>query len=78
MLRLAAANSFARVLVGRDGILSPPAASHVIRRYDTFGGLVLSANHNPGGPDEDLGSSTTSATAAPRPRTSPPRSMPAR
>lgn len=55
VLRMAAANGFGRVLVGKGGILSTPAASNVIRKYGTFGGLVLSASHNPGGPDEDFG-----------------------
>ena len=55
VLRMAAANGFARVLVGRGGILSTPAASHVIRQYRAHGGLILSASHNPGGPDEDFG-----------------------
>ena len=54
-IRMAAANGYARVLVGRGGILSTPAASHVIRTYGASGGLVLSASHNPGGPDEDFG-----------------------
>ncbi|MEZ0497938.1 alpha-D-glucose phosphate-specific phosphoglucomutase [Sphingomonas sp. IW22] len=55
MLRIAAANGFGRVLVGQGGILSTPAASHVIRKSGAFGGLILSASHNPGGPDEDFG-----------------------
>lgn len=55
ILRMAAANGFGRVLVGRDGILSTPAASCVIRKYGAFGGLILSASHNPGGPDGDFG-----------------------
>jgi phosphoglucomutase len=54
-LRMAAANGFSRALVGQGGILSTPAASHVIRKYGALGGLVLSASHNPGGPDEDFG-----------------------
>jgi len=54
-IRMAAANGFGRVLVGLGGILSTPAASHVIRKYEAFGGLILSASHNPGGPDEDFG-----------------------
>jgi phosphoglucomutase len=54
-LRMAAANGFGRVLVGRGGILSTPAASNVIRKYGAFGGIVLSASHNPGGPTEDFG-----------------------
>ena len=54
-IRMAAANGFGRVLVGQGGILSTPAASHVIRHNKAFGGLVLSASHNPGGPEGDFG-----------------------
>ncbi|WP_137133483.1 alpha-D-glucose phosphate-specific phosphoglucomutase [Rhizobium sp. FKY42] len=54
-LKMAAANGFGKVMVGRGGILSTPAASHVIRKYGAFGGIVLSASHNPGGPTEDFG-----------------------
>ena len=55
ILRMAAANGIARVLVGRGGLLSTPAASGVIRARGAFGGLVLSASHNPGGPHGDFG-----------------------
>ncbi|HYQ92170.1 MAG TPA: alpha-D-glucose phosphate-specific phosphoglucomutase [Candidatus Competibacteraceae bacterium] len=55
ILKMAAANGFGEVLVGRGGLLSTPAASCVIRKYQTFGGIVLSASHNPGGPTEDFG-----------------------
>ncbi len=55
VLRIAAANGFGRALVGRGGILSTPAASHIIRKSRAFGGLILSASHNPGGADEDFG-----------------------
>jgi len=55
ILKMAAANGFARVLVGAGGILSTPAASCVIRKHQASGGLILSASHNPGGPDEDFG-----------------------
>jgi phosphoglucomutase len=55
IIRMAAANGFGRVLVGQGGILSTPAASHVIRKYGAYGGFVLSASHNPGGPHEDFG-----------------------
>jgi phosphoglucomutase len=55
ILKMAAANGFGRVLVGRGGILSTPAASCVIRKYKTFGGIILSASHNPAGPDGDFG-----------------------
>ena len=55
ILRMAAAKGYARVLVGRGGILSTPAVSAVIRRRGASGGIVLSASHNPGGPDGDFG-----------------------
>jgi phosphoglucomutase len=55
ILRMAAAAGFAQVLVGRDGILSTPAASAVIRKRRAFGGIILSASHNPGGPEGDFG-----------------------
>ncbi len=55
IINMAAANGFARVLVGQRGILSTPAASHVIRKYQTFGGMVLSASHNQGGINGDFG-----------------------
>ncbi|HEY9536183.1 MAG TPA: alpha-D-glucose phosphate-specific phosphoglucomutase [Kiloniellaceae bacterium] len=55
ILRMAAANGAARVLVGQNGILSTPAASAVIRARKTDGGLILSASHNPGGPEGDFG-----------------------
>jgi len=54
-LRMASANGVGRVLVGRDGILSTPAASCVIRKNRAFGGIILSASHNPGGPQGDFG-----------------------
>ena len=55
ILKMAAANGFAKVLVGQGGILSTPAASCVIRKYQAYGGLILSASHNPAGPSEDFG-----------------------
>jgi phosphoglucomutase len=54
-IAMAAANGFGKVIVGQGGILSTPAASNIIRKYKAFGGLVLSASHNPGGPHEDFG-----------------------
>ena len=54
-IKMAAAAGFGKVLVGQGGILSTPAASNVIRKYKAFGGIVLSASHNPGGPNEDFG-----------------------
>ena len=55
ILRMAAANGASQCIVGRDGILSTPAASHIISKTKADGGLILSASHNPGGPDEDFG-----------------------
>ena len=67
ILRMAAANGVARVLVGQGGILSTPAASCVIRKYATYGGLILSASHNPGGPDGDFGIKYNTANGGPAP-----------
>jgi phosphoglucomutase len=55
ILRMAAANGVARVIVGQGAILSTPAASHLIRLKKTDGGIIMSASHNPGGPNEDFG-----------------------
>lgn len=66
-IRMAAANGYARVIVGRGGILSTPAASHVIRKYGASGGLILSASHNPGGPEEDFGIKYNTANGGPAP-----------
>lgn len=55
ILKMAAANGIGRVLVGQGGILSTPAVSCIIRKYKAFGGIVLSASHNPGGPQGDFG-----------------------
>ena len=55
ILRMAAAQGFGRVLLGQGGILSTPAVSCLIRKHRAFGGIVLSASHNPGGPDGDFG-----------------------
>ncbi len=55
ILKMACVNGVSRVIVGQGGILSTPAVSHLIRKYRTQGGIVLSASHNPGGPDGDFG-----------------------
>lgn len=55
ILKMAAANGVRRVLVGRAGLLSTPAVSHLIRKHRAFGGIILSASHNPGGPEGDFG-----------------------
>ena len=65
ILRMAAANGVARVLVGQGGILSTPAVSCIIRKYKTQGGIVLSASHNPGGPEEDFGIKFNGAAGGP-------------
>ena len=67
IIKMAAANGFAKVLVGRGGILSTPAASHVIRKYQTLGGIILSASHNPGGPDDDFGIKYNTPNGGPAP-----------
>ena len=55
ILRMASGNGAKACIVGQDGILSTPAASHLIRMHNADGGLILSASHNPGGPDADFG-----------------------
>ena len=67
-LQMAAANGFGRVLVGRAASSRRPPPRHVIRKHGAFGGIILSASHNPGGPTRISASSTTSPTAARRPR----------
>lgn len=67
VVRMAAANGFGRVMVGQNGILSTPAASCVIRKHATFGGLILSASHNEGGPDGDFGIKFNAANGGPAP-----------
>lgn len=67
IIKMAAANGFSKVLVGRGGILSTPAASHVIRKYQTLGGIILSASHNPGGPDDDFGIKYNTPNGGPAP-----------
>ena len=66
-IRIAAANGFGRVVVGRGGLLSTPAASNMIRIRKALGGLVLSASHNPGGPTEDFGIKYNIANGGPAP-----------
>ena len=55
IIKMAAANGFGELIIGQGGLLSTPAASNIIRKHQAFGGLILSASHNPGGPDEDFG-----------------------
>lgn len=67
VLKMAAAAGFARVLVGQNGILSTPAASCVIRKYQAFGGIILSASHNSGGVDGDFGIKFNGGNGGPAP-----------
>jgi len=67
ILKMAAVNGFGKALVGQGGILSTPAASHIIRKYKAFGGLILSASHNPAGPDEDFGIKYNTGNGGPAP-----------
>lgn len=67
IIKMAAANGFAKVIVGQSGILSTPAASHIIRKYQTLGGIILSASHNPAGPDEDFGIKYNTPNGGPAP-----------
>ncbi len=66
-LRMAAANGIARSVVGAGGLLSTPAASHLIRLHRAAGGLIFSASHNPGGPDGDFGVKLNLANGGPAP-----------
>ena len=67
IIKMAAANKVAKVLVGQGGILSTPAASCVIRKHKALGGIVLSASHNPGGPDGDFGIKYNISNGGPAP-----------
>ncbi|MEY3304548.1 MAG: alpha-D-glucose phosphate-specific phosphoglucomutase [Pseudanabaena sp.] len=67
ILKMAAANGFGKILVGRGGILSTPAASCIIRKYNAFGGIILSASHNPAGKDGDFGIKYNTDNGGPAP-----------
>ena len=67
IIKMAVANGFVKVIVGQGGILSTPAASHIIRQHRTYGGIILSASHNPGGPDKDFGIKYNTANGGPAP-----------
>ncbi|OOY16227.1 alpha-D-glucose phosphate-specific phosphoglucomutase [Thioclava sp. DLFJ4-1] len=67
ILKMAAANGAARVIVGQGAWLSTPAASNLIRQRQADGGIILSASHNPGGPEEDFGVKYNSANGGPAP-----------
>ncbi|MBL4811928.1 MAG: alpha-D-glucose phosphate-specific phosphoglucomutase [Rhodobacteraceae bacterium] len=67
IMRMAAANGAAKVITGVNALLSTPAASHLIRLRGTDGGLILSASHNPGGPDADFGLKYNTPNGGPAP-----------
>lgn len=67
IIKMVAANGFSEVIVGLGGLLSTPATSHLIRKYKAFGGLILSASHNPGGLDEDFGIKYNISNGGPAP-----------
>ena len=67
ILPVAAANGVGRIILGQGGLLSTPAASCLIRKHAADGGLILSASHNPGGPDGDFGIKFNTANGGPAP-----------
>lgn len=67
IIRMAAANGLGELLIGQGGILSTPAASHLIRKHHTDGGIILSASHNPGGPGKDFGIKFNTPNGGPAP-----------
>ncbi|WP_254967410.1 alpha-D-glucose phosphate-specific phosphoglucomutase [Cyanobium sp. CH-040] len=67
IVRMAAAHGVARVITTTGGILSTPAASHLIRLHNAIGGIILSASHNPGGPQGDFGVKVNGANGGPAP-----------
>jgi len=67
IMKMAAANGIGRILVGKGGIMSTPAASAIIRQYKAYGGIILSASHNPGGPDGDFGIKYNITSGGPAP-----------
>ena len=67
IIKMAAANSVKRVIIGQNGLLSTPAASHIIRKYQATGGIILSASHNPAGAQGDFGIKYNIANGGPAP-----------
>ena len=67
VVRIAAANGFGRIVIGQHGWLSTPAVSALIREIGAFGGVILSASHNPGGPDGDFGIKYNGSNGGPAP-----------
>ena len=67
IISMAAANQVAKLLIGQSGILSTPAASHLIRKHKALGGIILSASHNPGGKNGDFGIKFNAENGGPAP-----------
>lgn len=67
IIKMAIANGIGKLIIGQGGLLSTPAASNIIRKYQAFGGLILSASHNPGGPNEDFGIKYNASNGGPAP-----------
>ncbi|MEE9339445.1 MAG: alpha-D-glucose phosphate-specific phosphoglucomutase [Methylococcaceae bacterium] len=67
IIKIAAANGFGELIIGQGGLLSTPAVSNLIRINHAFGGIILSASHNPGGPDEDFGIKYNVSNGGPAP-----------
>ncbi|WPK25400.1 hypothetical protein PUMCH_002713 [Australozyma saopauloensis] len=67
IVQIAAANGVKKLIIGKDGLLSTPATSHVIRIREATGGIILTASHNPGGPKNDLGIKYNLANGGPAP-----------
>ncbi|MBS6473066.1 MAG: alpha-D-glucose phosphate-specific phosphoglucomutase [Acetobacter sp.] len=67
IIKMAVANGFGELMIGKGGLLSTPATSCIIRKYQAFGGLILSASHNPGGPNADFGIKYNISNGGPAP-----------
>jgi phosphoglucomutase len=67
ILKIGSANGVKKFIVGKDSILSTPAASNVIRKYKADGGILLTASHNPGGPNNDFGIKYNVSNGGPAP-----------
>lgn len=67
ILKVASGNGVAKLIIGADGILSTPAASNIIRKYKADGGILLTASHNPGGPNNDFGIKYNVSNGGPAP-----------
>lgn len=67
IIKIAAANGFGELIIGQGGLLSTPAVSNLIRINNAFGGIILSASHNPGGPEEDFGIKYNVSNGGPAP-----------